>query len=251
MLNRKLTGGLAWAGLILIFAVPSADIISAKMAAPATAPDPVTTASIEGGSTVGVPVVKTTPVPLKGKPMPGYISDPQAGPVTGVTVPLAPEAALAGEGPDTASQTDTPTADPPQPMPAYMRPLPPAAGQPQPTQVAAAQPTVPASQPLILDEEQVLANEAALSQQPRTQEEGVPRPPALVTEGDLQDWDSGSLADYLERRGLLSDASYTEEYVGGDDAYDPDGFYLSDGPNKVKGKYRRRPPQTFLVFPFD
>ena len=38
-----------------------------------------------------------------------------------------------------------------------------------------------------------------------------------------------SLADYLERKGLLSQTS-------ADDSYDPDGFFLDQGPNKKKKK---------------
>jgi hypothetical protein len=73
----------------------------------------------------------------------------------------------------------------------------------------------------------------------------VPRPPGLVTEDQLEEWDSGSLADYLERRGLLSDASYTEETVGNDE-FDSDGFYLSDGPNNRRN--RRDNDDSFIVF---
>lgn len=252
MLNRKLTGALAWGGLAVILAVPSADILSAKMAAPAAAPDAITTASIDGAS-VTVPVVKPVlaPVPVKGKPMPSYISDP--GPETAAVKPVAPKAPE-----QTAAVSPEPV--PPTPMPAHMRPLPPSTGpqptqatQPaQPTQVATVQQPPTATQPLILDEQQVLANEAALDSEPQPlrPKKDVPRPPALVTEDELEGWDSGSLADYLERRGLLSDASYSEEYVG-DETYDPDGFYLSDGPNKKKRKARRGPPDRFVVFPFD
>jgi hypothetical protein len=49
----------------------------------------------------------------------------------------------------------------------------------------------------------------------------------VVTGDQLEEWDSGSLADYLEQKGLLSQSS-------ADDSYDPDGFFLDQGPNKKK-----------------
>ena len=73
MLNRRLTGGLAWTGLILVLAVPSADIISANMGSAQTASviDPIQTASFTAGKDPVSDFLTT------GKPLPSYISDPE------------------------------------------------------------------------------------------------------------------------------------------------------------------------------
>ena len=88
----------------------------------------------------------------------------------------------------------------PVPYPASMRPMAPVVTAPLVTG-----PVV--DEPVIVDEPVVAAVE-----QPR-----VPRPPApveeprFVTEDELADWDSGSLADYLERQNLIADADYQDE----------------------------------------
>jgi hypothetical protein len=87
-----------------------------------------------------------------------------------------------------------------------------------------------------------------------------PVPPAsipddqVVTEDQLDDWDSGSLADYLERRGLMSDASVSsgrrsQAVFEDDNNYDSDGFFLSDGPNNNRRAGRNR--DYIVVFPND
>ena len=53
-------------------------------------------------------------------------------------------------------------------------------------------------------------------------------PEPVITGDQLEEWDSGSLAEYLARRGLMSEAS-TAAPVERD--YDPDGFFLDEGPN--------------------
>ena len=69
------------------------------------------------------------------------------------------------------------------------------------------------------------------------------RPSAPVISGDqLEEWDSGSLADYLERKGLLSGEPVTQETS---DSYDPDGFFLDEGPNNSRG---RRPRNDDFFF---
>ena len=70
-----------------------------------------------------------------------------------------------------------------------------------------------------------------------------------MVEGDkLEEWDSGSLADYLARKNLLSDgqaAPAPQQAV--DDNYDPNGFYLDEGPNRAR-RATRQPPQDFFLF---
>jgi hypothetical protein len=309
MLNRRLTGALAWGGLALILGVPSAEMLSAKVDGTAvpegartvgeTATDPIKTASIATpASGTAVDDYLAT-----GKALPDYISGGPAPapkrivPATGSGT-LAPAAnAQQQPGAITAAPVQTATGPqtiaplPPQPapipMPAWMRPNPPAtqvaavppvttpppvdAGgqvmpqgavaaapqavapvetppvQPMPIQSAPAQVAAvpPAAAPVVLDEPPAPKHTASTR----------PVPPAsipdgqVVTEDQLDDWDSGSLADYLQRRGLMSDASYGNGQPQADDSeYDGDGFFLSDGPNNNRRAGRNR---YIVVFPRD
>jgi hypothetical protein len=85
----------------------------------------------------------------------------------------------------------------------------------------------------------------------------VPRPPApveeprYITEDELADWDSGSLADYLERQNLIADAG---SQANSSAAFDQDGFFLDEGPNNRETRARSRSRRDFedgffLVFP--
>ena len=120
--------------------------------------------------------------------------------------------------------TTVPAVTPAQPevasvKPQLVAPIPlPASARPKP-QVVTTLPA-PTDQPLIIDESTVAST--------------GPLPPAnvgpepVITGDQLDEWDSGSLADYLERRGLMSE---TSRAVPVEDDYDPDGFYLDEGPN--------------------
>ncbi len=89
-----------------------------------------------------------------------------------------------------------------------------------------------AEKPLIVDENKVRQQEnAAVEPFPLSDDE-------VVTGDQLEEWDSGSLADYLERKGLLSQTS-------AEDGYDPDGFFLDEGPNKKK---KPRTGRRLLLF---
>jgi hypothetical protein len=87
---------------------------------------------------------------------------------------------------------------------------------------------------VIVDEDLVARREAAVAAV-LDDEPAEPDQPFLVDDGELEEWDSGSLADYLERRGLISD--------GGDEArtdFDEDGFFLDEGPNRERLRPRLR-----------
>jgi hypothetical protein len=194
MLNRRLTGGLAWGGLVLILAVPSAEMISARVE-PLTAQvvsvtDPIQTASIA----VTKDAVDALVAPVKKLPaVVASVSAPAKpiAPVAGVVMPqlavaaVQPKAAVLEpvvvepEAVETASLSAEPA---PVPMPASMRP----------------KSIDDAEAPLILDDATVASRDLIL---PVAE-------PEVVTEQQLQEWDSGSLADYLQRRGLVSDASF-------------------------------------------
>jgi len=235
-LDGKVKGGLAWAGLVVILAVPAANMVVGNQttgtansavttsdasaskpllkvpaAAKPAATDPIQTAS---ATTTEDPVDKLL---AKGKKLPSYISDGDA---------VAPEKPVASKpsapvtlkpiSPTTPIKTPTevatvaPTETPPVPLPRDARPK------------ATAVASLPAAEkPLIIDENKV-------RQQENAEVEPFPLSDDEVVTGDqLEEWDSGSLADYLERKGLLSQTS-------AEDSYDPDGFFLDEGPNRKK-----------------
>jgi hypothetical protein len=77
--------------------------------------------------------------------------------------------------------------------------------------------------PLIIDEDS-LAESVAVTDPDR------PVPPAGIADDPAE---RQTLDEYLARRGLLDDgqSSAIVTYSDASDDYDPDGFYLSDGPN--------------------
>ncbi len=251
-LNSKVTGGLAWAGLVLVLAVPSADMLtkpSAKSMTASSGTDATETASIAPAAKPVVPAVKPAAPVAKpvasaagkpagngvveeyvssGKKLPSYISDaPQtAAQAPATSKPLvAPTTATAAPGGTLAAGDRTEVASvAPVPYPASLRPRP-----------AAVSATLPsdAESPLIVDEEAVAQREATL----RAVEPVLAEEPQVIGDEQLQEWDSGSLADYLERKGLISEAEQAQPV---DSDYDPNGFFLNDGPNRSKARVIRR-----------
>lgn len=249
-LNSKVTGGLAWAGLVLVLAVPSAEMLTKpaeSSALPEAAGDAMTTASIatqpatQAVSPVEPMVRPVVPATRKvavaavadpveqmlasGKPLPSYISDaPDAAPQGPVATPrLVVPAGTAEVKPDgtfaDGFDAEVAAVAPPKPYPASMRPAPTA---------TAALPGADAA-PLIIDEDALTRRQAAI----RPVEPFVPvEAEQIVTGDELEAWDSGSLADYLERKDLLSDAE--PERRGRN--FDEDGFFLSDGPNRSRAR---------------
>ncbi len=245
MMKSKVTWGLAWAGLALVLAVPSADFLTRQFGAPASTvvmtsdTKPVKTASTTPAAPAktavttvktdkGIKIVPAAPSanpndPVEkylstGKPLPDYISDRDApaAPVT-TTKPASPAAPVIKQPvpaeTQVASISQPAIALPRMPLPATARPRPlpvnpvPAATQPEPV---------------------VIVDEAAVTG-------AIPQDEFT---GDLDGWDTESLRDYLERRGILegsgnpprSNATVTQRSSNGSN-YDPNGFYLSDGPN--------------------
>lgn len=226
-LRRRVTGALAWAGLVLIVAVPSVELVRDKLFAKSAMT--VTTAKAEAPAVV---------VPIKAKPKPAVVvaSTPVAPQpaVKPMIQPAAPSTVVASTTPPvesggdavkdylaankklpdyiTGSTSTAPAAQvPAQQLPtalpgtgdsaATASPAPvfsaPAGGEPaadQPTDVATidAQPVVPDVPPIPM---------------PAT---ARPRPQAVgqtITEADLKDWKSGTLEDYLRAHGLLADGA--------------------------------------------
>lgn len=269
-LNSKVTGGLAWAGLVLVLAVPSADMLSRPSAWQANASGneestraipaaPQKTAAIVAPKPAPRPDARTAPAvtndPVEsfvasGKKLPSYISDASASAPAAIEVagaPAAPAAIKKLEVPavsrvaavdasgsivrdtdniTTASVDRVDDTPPPMPYPASLRP------------VGKSLSTASIGEPALVIEDEGQARREVASQPVDT---FVPRevPPVIGGE-ELEEWNAGSLADYLERRGLINDAEEVERFS--DSEFDEDGFFLDAGPNRDRprlvGRYR-------------
>lgn len=248
--DSKVKGALAWTGLFVILAVPSADLLFGKEKAPAASLAVTSdTAQVKPVVPAARPDLKIDPVETAsiassksddpvdtylgtGKKLPAYISDAEAAlvvkPVTPVTVTQPVEVAAV----DPVVQT------PPVPLPRSARPV---AKAP----VVATVPVTPSPQPLIIDETD-LANRQASLDQPRTPIEPFPLSDGdqafaddetVVTGDQLEEWDSGSLADYLARKGLLNEDQTRQS------AEDDSDFVFNEGPSRP-----RRPLNDFFLF---
>lgn len=264
-LNNKVTGGLAWAGLFLILAVPSVDILTKPSVFQAGTGEAVDEGAVSSGAEPAKSAAIVAPRPAtrsiapaapaatddpvesyvaSGKPLPSYISDAPAAdkvatapaapaaPATTkkIITPSAPQAAEVKSDGTFANGTDQITTasvetvqltPPPQPYPASMRPT----GRSSTT-------TTSGRQPLVIDEDPLAREEVAA-------QSVEPFAPRIIDDEDLEEWDSGSLADFLERRGLISDSDRAVRSL--ESEFDEDGFFLSDGPNsraRLIGRYR-------------
>lgn len=254
-LNSKVTGGLAWAGLILVLAVPSADMLtkpSANSARFSPAADATETASVAPAVKPIVPAVKPVAVAATAKPADGevvdrYISSGRKLPSYISDAPVSADQALAPVATEPLSVPATTTAAvdsadddkvmnlalvAPEPYPASMRP-----------KARTATAALPADDeaPLILEEDEFASREATL----RAVEPVLEDEPQAIEAEALQEWDSGSLADYLARKGLISQA---EQAQPADSGYDPNGYFLNEGPNRSKARLIRRLDDSAVDF---
>lgn len=269
-LNSKVTGGLAWAGLVLILAVPSADMLTKPSAWRADTSGTDSKDVTTGGGEVIRTAVVTAPKPAtrrvapatpaasddpvesyvaSGKKLPSYISDaPNAGSaapevatapaapaaIKKIVVPSTPQTAAVRSDGTFAEDTDSITTasietvgvtPPPVPYPASMRPT----GRVTSTATVG-------RQPLIIEDDPLARREVASQPVEPFLPLGEPR---IIDDDELEEWDSGSLADYLERRGLISDSDQAVRTL--ESEFDEDGFFLSDGPHsraRLIGRYR-------------
>lgn len=281
-LNSKVTWGLAWTGLAVVLAVPSADFLTGRFggagkdaAAVLTSDiDPVKTAAVEPASAVttvktpngirivpaGTKPVATETASLNTSKLPDYISDSDK----------------PGAGTETQVASIDPT--PPTPFPSWARPGPgpqpaapvvTAAPEPAKTTTTASLPAAPAATttpaPVVTTtpDPVVVVDENALTGSIAAPAPTAPVPPAAIVD-DSENWDTETLRQYLERRGILEggdDGRSTATVTDRSNTYDPDGFYLSDGPNgdRVTRETRRQrldrlfeesgdDPQSFTLF---
>jgi hypothetical protein len=247
-LNPKIAWGLAWAGLAVVVAVPSVDFLtgrgatdSAAVLAPAapqaaaTAQTPassptVTTTRTATGVTI-TPAGGTPPAdPVdayvnSGKAMPDYISD-------GPTAAQAPAAATVAPPAAPAAPTQVAALDP---APAVTAPTP----FPRPLFPAAPKAAPVAAEPVVIVDETTVTGALGVP--------AGPTPPAPIVD-DSTNWETESLRQYLERRGILegdSTGTRSSARVTERNTYDPDGFYLNDGPNNARLERQRRLYELF------
>jgi len=226
-LRRQLTGALAWAGLVLIIAVPSAELVRAKFFSKGTgavasdvADTPVVTPAVEPKPKPAT-IASTTPV----APQPA---------LKAITVPVTPIVAEPTNGGDavkdyiaankklpdyiTGSTSTKPVASAPvQQLPptvqasaptavATISPAPAVTAAPTAVAVAPAPDAVDPSSVASVDAQPVVPDVPPVPMPASAR----PKPQALtptVTEADLKDWKSGSLEDYLKAHGLLADSA--------------------------------------------
>lgn len=231
-LDRRITNGLAWAGVILVVGVPTADLLSAQFSGDAT---PARVAAVEPVAPVPAPlsqrpdapssevaeVKPAAPVASKpaaqtasvvdnfvnsGKPLPSYITGGDA-----AAAPAVAPAQVATTPPVRTPIVTTPAAV-------------------DPTQVAAIAPqkVAPVPMPLSMRPTPITVPVAVTAPADIVIPSGIeaPRPSATVTAADLDDWETGPLSEFLARKQAQGGSSAT---VTTD--YDPDGFFLDQGPN--------------------
>jgi hypothetical protein len=245
-LNSKWTWGLAWAGLAVVVAVPSLDFFtgkSGKTAAVLTSTtEPVKTAAVTttvtpNGITItptGTPPPATAANPVDSylktnKSLPDYISGGNDG-----SSSVAPVA----DGPTQVATID--------PAPPVIAPMPFPARPPDVDMPIASPPATTAPQtanldssstPYVVDEPAGPTQEADIGQPPG------PVPPEPIVDDSAQ-WHTRSLEQYLDQNGLMDNSptrSTAEMTVvnRSDSNYDPNGFYLSDGPNNLRAQRRQ------------
>jgi hypothetical protein len=250
-IDRRITNGLAWAGVLLVVGVPTADLLSAQFMGGASTPQvavvspevPVTTtpaAPVVAPSTDVAAVTPSKPAVTaanvvdsflqSGKPLPSYITGGgeavAATPATKPVVPAQPAKPAETQQAVIQPATTTPTTRPPittDPVnvaaipPAKVAPVPmPLSMRPKPQVV----PVVATTEPVLIVPDRVVA----------------PVPPVDVTTTDFEDWESGPLSEYLAARQRQGGSSATV-------TYDPNGFYLDEGLNAP------RPRRDQLVGP--
>ena len=166
-------GALAWAGLVFVIAVPSAEVVRSKLT-PANA----------NAATAVAPVA----APTKAKP---------------VVATAAPTAKPSSSKPAPAGAATTDVADAPavpaDPIKDYL-----AEGKPLPDYITTGKASAPAAAAASQPAPAALPTTATTTASAKP---AVVRPKPTVTEADLKDWKSGTLEDYLRQHGLLTDSA--------------------------------------------
>jgi len=220
-IDRRLTNGLAWAGVVLVIGVPLADFVSARMldepATVAVVTDAVTPVPASERPAAPAPAATKT-AEAEVKPAPEPVTKPSA-PGDAVGNYLAsgrklPSYISGGDAAKETAATPTPTVAPrapvttQEPAETAAAPVPPPAPAPvveeQPTTVAALQPQKIAPVPMPLSmRPRPVAQPLATAPVPEAiviPEQEFADYNAPVTADDLADWESGPLSEFLAAR---------------------------------------------------
>lgn len=259
-LNSKVTWGLAWTGLAVVLAVPSADFLTGGFGRGGDSAA-VLTSDVEPVKTASVTPVEPTPVrtvtTVKTKNgisiVPAGSTPPAADPVASTSAMLPDYISDSGK-PAAATQVAAlpEPASAPTPFPAWARPK---------AAAPIAAPTVTLPGATTSPEPVVIVDETQTGSIVVPDPTG-PVPPAPIVD-DSENWETEGLRDYLERRGILDggDDRSTATITERSNTYDPDGFYLNEGPNddRMTREQRRQrldrlfeesgdDPQSFTLF---
>jgi hypothetical protein len=193
MISRRITGALAWIGLVIVIAVPSADILLSRLAPQQTA------------RSVSVPVAKPAPKATP-EPVTALEAKPVAKPVPVAVEPAVQQAAVAAQPAGDAGVSGDPVKDylaTNKSLPSYITPAKPAAAGEQP--VATTAPPAGAAAPAGANGVASADPSAGAAPSPKpAASRPKPLPAPSVTEADLKGWKSGTLEDYLRQNGLLT-----------------------------------------------
>lgn len=270
-IDRRITNGLAWAGVLLVVGIPTADLLASQFFGLSDRAAPVVVASIARIAPVPAPLSQRPVAPVL-QPAPQVATVTPARPAAAVVAPLVAPVAVAANAP-TGDAVDTFLQSGRQ-LPSYITgaSVGPVAAPTAATTTAAVRPviTMPAAPAAAIDPievasvppQKVAPIPMPLSMRPRSvaavtmpaQNIVIPsgltpaapsdlaRPPAEVVASDLEDWESGPLSDFLAAR-QGSSATVDRTNNG-------NGFYLDQGPNRP-GRDRviaRERDEPFFIF---
>lgn len=294
-MDRRLKNGLAWAGVVLVCAIPAADWVTQQFSAPvaanvsapaqeaAAAPAPAAKPAVV--ETASAEPVAPAPAP-KPRKMPSYISDAGADETIediATTTPAKPAVTPKPQAP--VAKPETVAVETPRVVPGATPPA---------NDIAATEPKVVITPPADRTTNNVpapvrdVANATLpagatfrpeivapipmpASMRPTTRpvdpvrtgnvtpnsaivpvngagygpDEPISRDD-IITAEDLEDWESGPLSEFLaQRQNQAGNSAPRSRYAPVEENdYDPNGFFLSDGPNAD-----RRPPAN-IIYPY-
>jgi hypothetical protein len=265
-IDRRITNGLAWAGVLLVVGVPTADLLSAQFMGNPAAPAPAEIAMVRPVAPMPAPLSQRPAAPVA-KPAAQVAAVAPVKPVVTPAKPVVTPAAQTADAVDTFLQSG-------RQLPSYITDANAPAKPTAPSQVATTPParpvitTAPTTQPPAVDPievasiapQKVAPTPMPLSMRPQpvavalvrdpvvippgltpAQPPVVVRPPANVTAADLQDWETGPLADFLAER--QAGNAYVDPNV------DADGFFLDEGPNRPRrDRIIARESEPFFLF---
>lgn len=249
-IDRRISNGLIWAGAAIVLGVPAVDLLSAQFAGEAT--PQVATAMPQAQTAEAAPAPVAAPAPAAPREAPKEAPKPTPAPAP-VAQPAAPAASANGvvdsylqsgrELPsyisDAPASTAAPAPTPALTTPVQPAPAAPAPSQPEPTEMAALPPAkvAPVPMPLSMRPRPVEAPLVVETPVAVNRPAVVPPPMGEVTAADLADWETGPLSEFLAQR--------ARERGGAASDYDPNGFYLDQGPNS------RQRQRSWVVGPAD